>query len=265
MEDLSKINLAVDATMRVRIVNELNHNGIITAQELVDAWEKNKCSEIIIKKRLQVIEENNRKYPVDKTKDQRIFAKRKTLRLNIAIYKYLKELQDAYEHYSGKTIPDIEKPWLHDNLYRNYQINHIRETEKSKRDSDRYFKYKMELRGIAIKATFNHKISQLRLSKYQQFTDKAVLYCEACNTISCIEIEIAEELAELLLGQKVQISFRKNYFHSKFCKFCDSRQMEVVIKKIEAKYDPVHVKRLKKRYRESIKKKRLLENISRYT
>ena len=259
MKDLAKIILESDGALGVRRVYDLKDDNIITAQDLIEAWEKDKLHTLFEKQRQNYIEADRFKYPEDKTKDQRIFAKRKALRINTCMYKYIKELQDAYEHYSGKTVPDIEKPWLNDKLYIAQQKKELKSNEKWDSDSDKYFKFTLEINGTEIKATFRHKINHLRLSKYQRFTDKAVLYCEACNTISCIEIEKAEELAQFLLGQKIQISFKKNYFHSKFCKFCDSQQMEVVIKKIEAEYDNTSLKKLKKRYRESVKKKELLD------
>ncbi len=259
MKDLAEIILEGDGALGVRRVNELKDDNIITAKDFVKAWEKDKFHSLIEKQRQNYIEADRFKYPVDKTKDQRIFAKRRALRINTRMYKYIKELLDAYEHYSGKTVPDPEKPWLNDKLYIAQQRKELKSNEKWDSDSDKYFKFTLGVKGNEIKATFRHKVNHLRLSKYQRFTEKAVLYCEACNTISCIEIEKAEELIKILLGQHVQISFKKNYFHSKFCKYCDSRQMDVVIKRIEAEYANISLKKLKKRYRESVKKKELLD------
>jgi hypothetical protein len=259
MKDLAKIILTTDGALGVRRVIELKNYNIITAQDFVEAWEKDKFNAFIEKQKQEYIEADNRQYPEARTKDRRIFAKRKALRINTRMYKYIKELHEAYEHYSGKTVPDIEKPGLNNKLYIAKQKKELKENEKWDSDSDKFFKYSLGINGNEIKATFRHKVNHSRLSKYQRFTNKAVLYCEACNTISCIEIEKAEELAKILLGQQVQISFKKNYFYSKFCKFCDSQQMEVVIKKIEARYDNTSLKKLKKRYQESVKKMEMLD------
>lgn len=253
MKDLANIILTTDGTLAVRRVNELKNYNIITAQDFVAAWEKDKFNALFENQRQKYIEEDKLKYPEDKTKDRRIFAKRKTLRINSHMYRYIRELYEVYEKYSGNTIPETDKPWLQDHHFKNHQITELREIEKMRNSHEKLYIYVNGLQDVEIKAKFNHKVNHQRLSKYQKFTNKAVLYCEACNTISCIEIEKAKELAEFLSGQKIQLSFKKNYFHSRFCKFCDSQQMEVVIKKIEAGYDNTSLKKLKKRYRESIK------------